>query len=68
MKDHEVADDCVEGRVLEGESVRIRLPEVDIRMEPSREGDHRFGDVHADDLRSTSCRLAGDIARAGRDV
>ena len=37
MGDGEVADDGIERRVIEGKGVRIRLPEVDIRMEPSCE-------------------------------
>ena len=68
VEDGEVADDGVEGRVPERKGVRIRLPEVDIRMEPSREGDHRFGDVRPDGIGSTSCRFPGDIAGTGRDV
>jgi hypothetical protein len=68
VEDGEVADDGVEGRVFEGKGVRIRLSEVDIRMEPSREGDHRFGYVRPNDLRSTSCRFPGDVAGTGGDI
>jgi hypothetical protein len=40
VEDREVADDRVEGVILEGERVGVGLAELEPGMQPAGEGDH----------------------------
>jgi hypothetical protein len=60
VEDHEVAYDRVEGAILDGERVGVGLAELEPGMQPVGAGDHRAGDVHADDKGAVRGRFARD--------
>ena len=68
VQDQEIADDCIKRAILERQVVRVRLSQVESRMQSARERDHRSGDVHADHRRASLHRSTRHVARAAGEI
>ena len=68
MQNEEVPHDSVEGAIVESKVVSIPAAEVEPWMQPRRERDHRWSDVHANDGRSAVRPFGRHVPRAAGEI